>query len=383
MTSTSFSILLSIPCMLSTLFIVIDLLLNYSDIHRGSASNNACSIQQFGLTAQTEAVMNIAFAVLLIFGLRSILKLNDNLGFGSETRLLLVPMILHATALVLSVTTPNAALLLEMKVWSFIVGGITAPMIFSVLTLFPIYLSMKEEKSNRDNKRRYFHSKMIDSSIQIKILLTAYHSNSQGSGGGSSVKDDAEICPDSEEFERLLKSTAGRKRFLNFLELELAVEDLIFYESAKDFFKRYDDSKEGAHIPEAKADAEYICEMFVVPSAIGAVELSEGVRRRILLAVLSQRAPRSDSVLMRRTRKSTKTGQLQQQLQEETSCAGLITSRVFESARMEIWNKMLKGAYPRFLAQEQSRHQSDRHLEPSLFETTDHFEMMNDSEIRA
>jgi hypothetical protein len=325
---------LLIPMYVATITIIIVLVKENDVLSQVRNTSELCGQAHFGAAGGTTAATLIAGSIL-IFATRSILKLNDSLGFAAETRYLLIPMLFHLSLIICGLVLfyLNSATILETGWWEILIGAVTAPSLVAIQSLYPLYLSFHHEIKERASiKKREFMKRILDSSIQVKILLT------EDSFHGKSVSEHEPV----DEIEHALRHRSERKEFFKFLESEFVVENVLFYEATRDFRRKYHlkTKEEITASAEAWKDARYICDIFVMPSAIGAVDISENARKNIIRVI-----------------RGSRTSIFQQPKPEENIP---LTAEVFEEARKEILHVILTDTYPRYLAyvKEGQRHHS-------------------------
>jgi hypothetical protein len=187
---------------------------------------------------------------LLIVALASILRMNDRLGIGTELRGLGFPGIV--LLFLLSVLQNRQVFQKTKYIWGILEALFFIPLMILVQFSYPLYLSWKHEKHEAKEGHRQLKS-------PTRLQSTASRE--------STIRLSLFI-----ELTWFLKHKEARSLFLQFLESEFSVENLLFYEST---------SKALDSLEKVKT----VIDTFVSFSSPSAVNLSGRVREKILKTV--------------------------------------------------------------------------------------------------
>jgi hypothetical protein len=213
--------------------------------------------------------LGVAFGVFV--------RLHDNFKLGREFRILLVlNMFLVYFTVNNAILQSWKILFVDLKIWSLLVGWMIIPAEFVVQGLLPIVMSYRINariKQMSNNTAKFIKKQDIKSA-----LLTAEETSFTSGATSSTEKSRAYV---SSEFEDVIASAIGRQAFLEFLEKEFAVENLLFFESVAAFRERFQ-SANNELSPEGEQEAHQIYETFIKTSSPSCVNISYEVRQRII-----------------------------------------------------------------------------------------------------
>eukprot|EP00475_Leptophrys_vorax_P023439 TRINITY_DN32079_c0_g1_i1.p1 TRINITY_DN32079_c0_g1~~TRINITY_DN32079_c0_g1_i1.p1 ORF type:complete len:447 (+),score=95.60 TRINITY_DN32079_c0_g1_i1:70-1341(+) len=294
----------------------------------------ACASSAFSIMVRIQATIYAYIGNNIFWVFSTFFQLQDNLGFGNEMRALVIFLFLTFCVLLISLIVEDGFFLLfvQTKVWILLIGGIFAPCSVLIQGMYPVYLSVKNQKNlERDKKKKPFTKTLV---MATQTLDGAVLQGSASAGDRfervSSNSFHEHLSPSKhtlqEEFEDLLKTPHGRNEFLSYLESEFAVENLLFFEAARDFHNKYSGKitkfKAG---DDAFLEALEICETFIKASAPSAVNLPHEMRKAILAGFPLTKALRASAF-------------------EESFSVDL-----FERAKLETFKLMMSDSYPRFV----------------------------------
>jgi hypothetical protein len=243
-----------------------------------------------------------ALAFLVIF---AIMKIEDNFKIGFEIRALLVFVILLATFQGIMSASQSIFIVAfqQTRIWNLMVGGIYIPIVIGFQSLFPMYLSIKHEKNEKEmgnSRNPSVYNKMRSSFGQSNNLVTA------------------EEFPE-EELKDFLTHQNGRHALIKFLEAELSVENLIFCEECVSFRTKFTQRKRHEIIEHA----QFIRDNFIANFAPSAVNLSSEMYKELMARL-------SNSHL------------------EAPMGVSSLNPDILEEARIEIMLLMMRDSFPRF-----------------------------------
>jgi hypothetical protein len=257
---------------------------------------------------------------LLLFLSPNFLRLNDDIKLGTEVRAILVVLFFYL-AWIIAVGTPSGyqALFIDSKISLFVVGVLFNPLEMSIQGLYPLYLSIRQERLAKRRKGSRSEIDGISSANLDQDLIMSTSSAFDDPKKGLLANSDQDIVPQSgttlrEALLHTLESTEGRDLFLKYSQKEFAIENLMFYEACVLFSKRFSSPEFSQE--DALTQAREICDTFVKFGAVDQVNLSHNARLGVL-NVVSSPEPK-------------------------------ITSKMFEKAQSEIFTLMARDSFARF-----------------------------------
>eukprot|EP00475_Leptophrys_vorax_P038851 TRINITY_DN6936_c0_g1_i1.p1 TRINITY_DN6936_c0_g1~~TRINITY_DN6936_c0_g1_i1.p1 ORF type:complete len:382 (+),score=91.09 TRINITY_DN6936_c0_g1_i1:108-1148(+) len=238
--------------------------------------------------------------------------------------------------------------LIETRVWPFVDGAILIPLVIFVQATFPLYLSYKQERRELQQIR----AKDMLEATQTFNLMNPNKPENTADLKQRLTKDLKEkrarrhrIANNVLEFHRLITKEDGRALFLQFLEREFAVENLLFYEICVLYREKCASGISDA-VEEAAHDALSIYETFIDPSSPSAVNIS-GEQRQLIMNVFRKSSRRNT----RRTRifsEKGKSGRPSTGASAHESERSKPSPDLFEKAKFEIMEVLTSDSFRRF-----------------------------------
>eukprot|EP00475_Leptophrys_vorax_P020334 TRINITY_DN27802_c0_g1_i1.p1 TRINITY_DN27802_c0_g1~~TRINITY_DN27802_c0_g1_i1.p1 ORF type:complete len:551 (+),score=114.19 TRINITY_DN27802_c0_g1_i1:24-1655(+) len=333
------ALIAAVPCFI----IVLTETIIFSKIDRNqkiSVFGPVCAQQAFSKTQALESALYTYLLACLLLGGAFLKKVRDNFGFGNEMRAILIPLATSGLLFTIVVTIPNAfqVLFTETRFWAFLIGCLLTPMAVGIQSVYPLYLSLEHQRKYPKAFRKRIEELMRDSAKKVVTanLLTDELSvefpgrptSPSPSSPDGSVHSDNSGTNRNIEFENWLESPEGRGRFLEFLQKEFSVENLLFWEASKAFYLKFSrleatNQRDMVADAEAQQEATVIRDTFILSSASSSINISSGIRSEILQTFPVRRRKRRIGTVH-------------------------IPSDLFQKANKEIFELMFRDSYTRY-----------------------------------
>jgi hypothetical protein len=277
----------------------------------------------------TAAVLSIittlklaAILPICVLGILAVIGMKDHFGLAKEVRGLLVVLSIFMLLIAASknknvYVTVNP----ETRVFFFLTGGILLPAEFVIQGIYPIYLSILN-----DRKQTKLNVGLISTG---RKLSSSASSASYGSGEKMASRitlndKNRTVADNTQDLLEMIRDPTGRDMILMFLQKEMSVENLLFLE-AVDKLRSQASGPEDCVLCSRKKFVQEIVDQFISNTAPNQVNLSQAVR-----------AP-----LMKKLNEHAKSLEADNQTH-------LLASDPFEKAYMEILLMMTSDSFSRF-----------------------------------
>jgi hypothetical protein len=268
------------PCVV---IIVIEILVFYriEAFANVTVFSTMCTMESFSSSQTLEALMYLYLTGCVFLSASFLLKVKDNFGLGTEMRLLILPLLISANLFFVMATVPNAfeVVFIQTRFWVFLIGCIVAPMAVMVQSIYPLILSFRHQRKYPKSYKMKINLDMRDSAKKVvttgllkddeTLNSTAHHANQMAL-----------------DFENWIESADGRQRFLEFLQKEFSVENLLFFEESKVFYRKYSALDSSTNLDavltcQAFEDAVRIRDTYILQSALSCINIPASMRHEI------------------------------------------------------------------------------------------------------
>jgi hypothetical protein len=261
----------------------------------------------------------------------SLLRKDDRMKLGKEVAALLVTSTLYLVFL-LSLAFPDFFIIMigNSTFSNFVIGALYVPSFFFIQGVFPIILSIDQQRRETFFLRKPFH--------MPKMAIYLPKPSKSDESEMKLLPPDASLQTKTayDELDLVLGDPDARKLLLNFLEKEFAVENLLFLEACREFTESKDSQMD--RLKKAKG----IYQKYISSSAADQVNVSFKIKTELSTAL--KKLPVISEI-------------------ELTEFKETLDEDFFTKAREQIFTMLVNDSFSRFrMTPEYAEHLKDRSL---------------------